>query len=38
MHVKHDYIERPGKHDWQYWSNAVEYQLYFFKKYFQRNE
>ncbi len=35
MHVKHDYIERPGKHDWQYWSNAVEYQLYFFKKFFQ---
>ena len=34
MKVKHDYIERPGKHDWKYWSNAVEYQLYFFKKYF----
>jgi len=37
LKVKHDYIERPGKHDWQYWSNAVEYQLYFFKKYFRAN-
>lgn len=34
MKINHDYIERPGKHDWQYWSNAVEYQLYFFRKYF----
>ena len=34
MHVKHDYTERPGKHDWKYWSNAVEYQLLFFKRYF----
>jgi len=38
MHVKHDYIERPGKHDWQYWSNAVEYQIYFFKKYFKSQD
>ena len=37
MHVKHDYIERPGKHDWSYWSNAVEYQLYFFRKFFKSN-
>jgi S-formylglutathione hydrolase FrmB len=35
MKVKHDYIERPGKHDWKYWGNSVEYQLYFFKKYFE---
>ncbi len=34
--VKHDYIERPGKHDWNYWSNAIEYQLLFFRKYFNR--
>ena len=34
MKVKHDYIERPGKHEWSYWSNAIEYQLLFFKKYF----
>ena len=34
MHVKHDYIERPGKHDWKYWSNAIEYQLLFFRNFF----
>ncbi len=32
--IKHDYILRPGKHDWNYWANAVYFQLAFFKKYF----
>ncbi len=32
--IPHDYIERPGKHDWAYWRNAVEYQLLFFSNYF----
>ena len=32
--IKHDYILRPGKHDWAYWSNAVYYQLVFFKRFF----
>jgi len=35
LKIKHDYIERPGKHDWNYWTNAIEYQLYFFKKFFE---
>ncbi|MBS1513368.1 MAG: esterase family protein [Bacteroidetes bacterium] len=34
LHIKHDYIERPGEHNWEYWSNAVIYQLYFFKQFF----
>jgi S-formylglutathione hydrolase FrmB len=34
LKIPHDYIERPGQHDWNYWGNAVEYQLLFFKKYF----
>ena len=34
LKIKHDYIERPGQHDWKYWSNAVAYQLLFFRKYF----
>jgi len=34
LKISHDYIERPGQHDWNYWSNSVEYQLLFFKKYF----
>jgi S-formylglutathione hydrolase FrmB len=34
LKIAHDYIERPGKHDWNYWGNAVQYQLLFFKNYF----
>jgi S-formylglutathione hydrolase FrmB len=34
--IKHDYILRPGKHDWPYWSNAISYQLLFFKNYFSK--
>jgi S-formylglutathione hydrolase FrmB len=39
LHLKipHDYIERPGKHDWNYWANAVEYQLVFFRNYFDQS-
>ncbi|MCS3737649.1 alpha/beta hydrolase [Mucilaginibacter dorajii] len=28
--VPHDYIERPGKHEWPYWSKAVPFQFLFF--------
>jgi S-formylglutathione hydrolase FrmB len=31
----HDYIERPGKHDWSYWENALPYQMLFFQKVLQ---
>lgn len=37
LKIPHDYIERPGKHDWAYWSNAVKYQLLFFSNYFRKN-
>lgn len=33
----HDYIERPGKHEWSYWSSAVSYQFLFFQKVFLAN-
>jgi S-formylglutathione hydrolase FrmB len=36
LKIPHDYIERPGKHDWQYWGTAIEYQLLFFRNYFDR--
>jgi S-formylglutathione hydrolase FrmB len=36
LEIPHDYIERPGKHDWRYWANAVQYQLLFFRNYFER--
>ena len=38
LKIAHDYIERPGKHDWPYWANAVGYQLMFFKNYFDKSE
>ena len=38
LKIPHDYIERPGKHDWNYWANAVKYQLLFFKDYFKRRK
>jgi S-formylglutathione hydrolase FrmB len=34
LKIQHDYIERPGQHDWNYWANAVQYQLLFFRRYF----
>jgi S-formylglutathione hydrolase FrmB len=34
--IAHDYTERPGSHDWQYWSNSIQYQLLFFRNYFDR--
>lgn len=36
LKIPHKYIERPGKHDWNYWRNAVQYQLLFFRNYFYR--
>ncbi len=30
--VAHDYVERPGRHSWKYWTNALEYHLLFFRK------
>jgi len=32
LKINHDYIERPGAHTWEYWTNALEYHLLFFKK------
>ena len=37
LKIPHDYIERPGKHDWPYWANAVQYQLLYFKNFFEKN-
>ena len=33
--IPHDYIERPGSHNWDYWANAVQYQLLFFDNFFR---
>jgi S-formylglutathione hydrolase FrmB len=36
LKIKHDYTERPGKHEWSYWANSVQYQLLFFRNFFDR--
>jgi S-formylglutathione hydrolase FrmB len=33
--IPHDYITRPGAHNWNYWANAIQYQLLFFSNYFK---
>lgn len=35
MKIDHDYIERPGAHNKDYWKNSIDYQLLFFKKFFE---
>ncbi len=34
--IGHDYIVRPGAHNWPYWRNALDYQLLFMERYFKR--
>jgi len=33
--IAHDYISRPGAHNWNYWTNAIQYQLLFMNNYFK---
>ncbi len=36
--IPHDFIVRPGKHNNEYWSNSIKYQLLFFHDFFNHNE
>jgi len=36
LKIPHDYITRPGAHNWDYWRNALQYQFLFFSNYFNR--
>jgi S-formylglutathione hydrolase FrmB len=36
MNIPHDFISRPGGHTWEYWGNAVRYQLMFFSGFFNK--
>ena len=36
LKIHHDYIERPGEHNWAYWNTSIDYQLLFFRKHFDR--
>ncbi|MEP7277718.1 MAG: alpha/beta hydrolase-fold protein [Bacteroidota bacterium] len=33
--IPHDFITRPGGHNWRYWNNSIEYQLLFMYHYFK---
>lgn len=35
--IPHDYTERPGEHNKDYWGNAIEYQLLYFKRGFDQS-
>ena len=35
--ILHDYITRPGNHSHAYWSNAIDYQIQSFSKFFRLN-
>lgn len=35
--IPHEYIERPGAHTWQYWTEALPVHLLFFDRHLQRN-
>ncbi|MGI6074350.1 MAG: alpha/beta hydrolase [Fermentimonas sp.] len=32
--IPHDYITRPGAHNWNYWRNAIKYQILYFSEFF----
>lgn len=38
MKIQHDFILRPGGHNNKYWSNSIDYQILFFKKFFTKAE
>jgi S-formylglutathione hydrolase FrmB len=35
--ISHDYVERAGAHTWDYWSNAIMYQLFYFHRFFNKD-
>lgn len=37
LKIPHDFIVRPGAHNWPYWTNAVGYQMLYFSNYFKNN-
>ena len=36
LNIDHDYIERPGEHNWKYWDNSIRYQFLYFDRCFQK--
>lgn len=35
--IPHEYITRPGGHNWTYWTSSIQYQLLFMNNYFKNN-
>jgi S-formylglutathione hydrolase FrmB len=35
--IPHDFISRPGKHNWDYWRNSIKYQLLYISNYFSNS-
>ena len=38
LNIDHDFIERPGAHNWEYWTNSIQYQLLFFDRCFDKGK
>jgi len=36
LKIPHDYTERPGEHNWAYWEKAIDYQVLYFRRHFDR--
>lgn len=36
--IAHDYVTRPGAHNWPYWNNAIKFQLVFMNNYFRSQQ
>ena len=36
--IDHDFLVRPGSHNGEYWKNSIDYQIMFFKKFFDKNK
>ncbi|MEI8110668.1 MAG: alpha/beta hydrolase family protein [Chitinophagia bacterium] len=34
LKIPHEYLERPGEHNWPYWNNAIDYQLFYINNLF----
>ena len=37
LKIPHEYIERKGEHNWDYWRNAIPFQLQYFQHFFQQH-
>jgi len=38
LKISHDYTERPGYHGWDYWPNAIKFQMLFISEHFKQND